>query len=139
MRKPLPDKGSERAADHEHRREYTTRGSRAERQRPDCSLHHEYADDERQAGMPAEKRTDHVVANAESARFDQSAHANDQAADRRPPHPMDWQARKSALGPVDQMRRADGDRGAGDPDRYRQNIYWPTNFSHPGSDWKYWR
>ena len=56
-------------------------------------------------GFSADQRLDHVIADAERLREDQAADADDQPADRRPPHPVDRQAVEGVLCRVDHRRQ----------------------------------
>ena len=60
----------------------------------------------RQRRVALQEARDHVVADAERLREDEAAEADDEAADRRPPHPVDRQLREGVLGGVDGRVRA---------------------------------
>ena len=92
---------AERAAHHQQRRQHAAGGAGPERDRPDGRLHQQDAEDERSRRRRREQLADHVVADAERLREDQAADADDQPADRRPPHPVDRQAVEGVLGGVD--------------------------------------
>lgn len=104
------------AALHETRPDLAARVTaalRAQGQGPDERLDDEDADDEGDGGAPREQLVDHVVADAEGARFGQAAEADDGAADGGPPHPVDGQLLEGVLGPVNKPGRGHGQGAAG--------------------------
>jgi hypothetical protein len=65
---------------------------------------------------------DHVVADAERARLDQTAHPNDQPADRGPPHPVDLKPGEGVLGEVHERRRGDRQQPAAETREHTQEL-----------------
>ena len=55
--------------------------------------------------VPGQQIGDDVVADTERARLDQAAEADEEAADGRPPHPVDRQALERILQGVEQLRQ----------------------------------
>src|SRR5947207_11128064 len=51
--------------------------------------------------IAAKELIDHVISDAERVRLDQPTDPDKDAADRRPPHPVNAQARKIVFGRVD--------------------------------------
>ena len=97
---------AERAADDQQRRQHAARGARAERDRPDHRLDQQRAQRRpSRQHAPLQQVADDVVADAERARLDQAADADHQAADGRPPHPVDRQPLEQVLAAVDQRRQ----------------------------------
>ncbi len=95
---------AQRAAHHQQRRQHAARSSRAERHRPDHRFHQQDAENHVARHVALQQRADGVVADAQRLREDQAAEADDQAAERRPPHPVDGQLLKEVLGGVDGSR-----------------------------------
>ena len=130
--KPAPSVGQEhrfdapeRAAHHQQRRQHAARGSRPERHRPDDRFHEQDAGDHRIRGTFAlQQRADGVVADAERLREDQPAQADDQPADRRPPHPVDRQMLKRVFGGIDRggQQRRQGSRQQARDDAAEQSF-----------------
>ena len=75
----------------------------------------EDADDQVEGDRPVQLGFDHVVADAERLGDDQAADADDDAADRRPPHPVDRQPLEGVLGEVDERRREQRQQAGGRP------------------------
>ncbi len=107
LRQHVRPEGAERGTDHEHRGQDPSRGAGAERERPDQRLHDQDPHDQGSRGLASEQLADHVVADAERPRLDEPAEADDQPADRRPPHPVDGQAGEAVLGGVDEAGEQD--------------------------------
>ena len=93
---------AQRAAHHQQRRQHAARGAGAERDGPDGRLHQQDAEDDGARHVALQQRPDGVVADAQRLREDQTADADGQAADGRPPHPVDRQvARRASSARVD--------------------------------------
>ena len=66
--------------------------------------------------------------------LDEPAHADHETADRRPPHPVEWQPREQVFGQVHQPRRGYGDRGAAQTDDDGQQVNAPRDFGDVRDD-----
>ncbi len=66
------------------------------------------ADDQSETDGSVEFLADDVVTDAQCLRHDQSADADDQAADRRPPHPVHRQTTEAVLGGIHEHGGDDG-------------------------------
>ena len=92
---------AKRAAHHEERRENAARRPRPERDDPDDRLDQEDAEHDVKCDIAPQDRLDRVVADAKRLRKHEAAEANNQAAERRPPHPVERQALEEILGRID--------------------------------------
>ena len=79
--------------------------------------HHGLDDEQQQDGLhhktAVQQFLDAAVARAEHADVEQAADADDDRADRRPPHPVDRQRVEAVLDPVQEEREEGGQRARG--------------------------
>jgi hypothetical protein len=106
--------GAYRSTHHQQGSEHAARGSGPQRDRPDDRLDDHEADCRVVGHLLAQQRADVVVADAESARIDKAADADGEAADSRPPHPVNRQALEQVLAGVDHLRQEPGGEAADD-------------------------
>ena len=105
---------AKRAAHHEERREHAARRSRSERDDPDDRLDQQDAEHDVERDVAPQDRLDRVVADAEGLRKHEAAETDRQAAERRPPHPVERQALEEIFGRVDAARQQRGQRAGAD-------------------------
>ena len=91
-------------AHHQQRREHAAGCARPEREGPDRRLHDQHADDDASRKVVAKQPLDDVVADTEGLRKEQAAESDDEAADGRPPHPVNGEVLKRVFGGVHRLR-----------------------------------
>ena len=97
----LADQEARAAAEDQQRREDSAGGARTQSDQPDDRLDHQQQEHRLDHEIAVEQRLDNVVAGAEHPNVEQAADADDDGADRRPPHPVDGQAVEAVLDSVE--------------------------------------
>ena len=92
---------------------------------PDDELDHEQQGQGAHAELAEQFGVDGVVTDAEGARVDEATEADDEAADHRPPHPVQvtGQLLEQVFGSVDGLGHQPGGETAGDADGHRAEQY----------------
>jgi len=94
-------------------------GVRAQREDPDQALDNQHTRQQLPRCIAGDHLLDDAVAHAEGARKDQTAQANTQTSDGRPPHPVDGQLLKHVLAPVHGLAQARSQECGQNPKRQR--------------------
>src|SRR5207302_9832130 len=94
-REDLAEKNAERPADGEERRQRSSRGAAAERDRPGDELEAAKEEQRLSRDVAGEDAVDVVVTDAQGVRSEVAAHADRYRPDGRPPHPVDRQVIES--------------------------------------------
>ena len=82
---------TERPAHHQQRSQNAARCARTKRNGPDEPFHEENTENDFRGDTALQESANGVVANPKGSRKYETAEANGQAADSRPPHPMEFQ------------------------------------------------
>ncbi len=115
-RQIVPLDRSQRAAHDQERREHAARSTRRQRYDPDAGLDQEEFDGRMKVEAALQQGANILIADAERRRIEKAADADAQAADRRPPHPMDRQFAKQILGAIETDRHQRGLQAGNDAD-----------------------
>ncbi|CUI75890.1 Uncharacterised protein [Achromobacter xylosoxidans] len=105
LRQPRRGQRAQGAAEDQQGRQHPARGARTQRDRPDRHFHHQQQQHRLQRQVAGQQVADVVIAHAQRGRVDQAADADGQAAQGRPPHPVQRQFLEQVLGRVHQRRQ----------------------------------
>ena len=92
---------AQRAAHDEQRRQHAARGAGRQRDDPDDRLDDEQRQRPPVSESPSSSARILVVADAQRGRIEPAADADDEPAERRPPHPVDRQLAEEVLDAVE--------------------------------------
>ena len=119
----LADPRADAGADREQRRECSARGAAPEVHRPRDELERDEREQRAPHDLPREQIGDVLVADAERARRDHADDADDDRAERWPPHPVNVKALAELLeGVLDAVAEARDPDGAHADDESEQRI-----------------
>jgi hypothetical protein len=124
------------AAKNQQGREHTAGRSGGERNDPDDRLHKQDGHDDLEDDVITQEVADDVVAHAESAGLDQAAQSDRNAANRWPPHPVQWKPEEQILGLVKQAGQQAGlqSRNDTDADAGEGSPPWQVEVSGKGKE-----